>query len=183
MTNQKALTLDEGSSRSANSTRELKEIHEYSRASINLFAKWFIFLVTANYVTVGWLVLKLDRGAVIGVSDWLIIGAFIVTSGNASWFCFVVSAWFRKTGNRAQAIYASLQHLDEPFVPHKAFAWVAAGMEPFSLPSLCSGSLFQYQTWRDRPLERVGRELRRQIKRSILVDLLPQAPQQGTTKA
>jgi len=107
--------------------KHLSELHQYTRTNITLLVQWFIFFATANYVTAGWIVTRKSEDSS-GLLVYLIIALFVAVCIIAIFFCVHAQRWFANTGQRAEALYTSMQDLEAPFLPHRLYGAVAALM-------------------------------------------------------
>ena len=115
---------------------QLGEQNQFARTNIQLLVQWFIFFATANYVVIGYFVLKMaDAPLNRPVAFYWVAALFIAVNIIASVLCWHARAWFSISATAAESTLRRIQQLaDSPseFVvappPYHHYAWVAVLM-------------------------------------------------------
>jgi hypothetical protein len=117
---------------------KIKEMHVYTRVSMQLLVAWFTFFCTINFATLGWLA-KPEKDAVIDIRVQRTL-AFIFIAQNILGIviCFVCEHLVRKTDSRITTWEKYLfNHRNPPLlvqyptdtgVPVKAYCWTIRSM-------------------------------------------------------
>jgi hypothetical protein len=115
---------------------QLGEQNQFARTNIQLLVQWFIFFATANYVVIGYFVLKMaDAPLNRPAAFYWVAALFVSVNIIASVLCWHARIWFARSATAAEATLRRIQQLaDSPseFVaappPYHYYAWVAVLM-------------------------------------------------------
>jgi hypothetical protein len=115
---------------------QLGEHNQFARTNIQLLVQWFIFFATANYVVIGYFVLKMADAPLSrpGTFYW-VAALFVTVNVIASVLCWHARLWFGKSAAAVDGTLRMIQQLsDSPSelvaapLPYRDYARVAVLM-------------------------------------------------------
>lgn len=93
-------------------SRQLAEQNKFARTNIHLLVQWFIFFATANYVVIGYFVLKmLDAPLKRPTAFYWVAALFVAVNVLGLVLSWEASRWFSSSGEAVQAMLRRLHEL------------------------------------------------------------------------
>ena len=139
---------------------QLSEQNQFARTNIQLLVQWFIFFATANYVVLGYFVLKMaDAPLNRPLGFYWGAALFIVVNLIAGFLCWHAYGWFSSSTTAAEGTLRRIQQLaDSPFEfvaappPYRYYAWVSVLMGVTVLTMLGAWVAMIAQTGKSAPI-------------------------------
>lgn len=116
---------------------QLEEQNQFARTNIQLMVQWFIFFATANYIVIGYFVLKMLDAPLARPNPFYWVAALYVTVNFiALGLCWHARLWFNSSGHGVEAALGRLRELTHspkefveipaPYVPYARVAGLMA---------------------------------------------------------